>query len=138
MPPWRRERISGRNHRLRTSARTALVTTAIITALGATAPAQGSDSGINKINHVVVVYQENWSFDSLYGHFPGANGYGKGDPAQVKLDGSKYDGIPQAIDNNATPSKPDARIPTGLTVQPFDLTQYIKPSDTTGDIVHRY
>jgi phospholipase C len=26
------------------------------------------------INHFVVIYQENWSFDSLYGSFPGANG----------------------------------------------------------------
>src|SRR5216683_1015442 len=30
--------------------------------------------GLEKINHIVVIYQENWSFDSLYGKFPGANG----------------------------------------------------------------
>src|SRR5215469_8952294 len=29
---------------------------------------------LHKIKHIVVVYQENWSFDSLYGLFPGANG----------------------------------------------------------------
>jgi phospholipase C len=28
----------------------------------------------NSIDHIVVVYQENWSFDALYGSFPGANG----------------------------------------------------------------
>src|SRR5580704_11241202 len=27
-----------------------------------------------KINHIVVIYQENWSFDAQYGKFPGANG----------------------------------------------------------------
>ncbi len=27
-----------------------------------------------KIVHVVIIYQENWGFDSLYGKFPGANG----------------------------------------------------------------
>src|SRR5215467_15348635 len=27
-----------------------------------------------QIQHIIVVYQENWSFDSLYGLFPGANG----------------------------------------------------------------
>src|SRR5512137_2112743 len=32
------------------------------------------ESKINKINHIIVIYQENWSFDSLYGKFPGANG----------------------------------------------------------------
>jgi phospholipase C len=27
-----------------------------------------------KIQHVIVIYQENWSFDALYGKYPGANG----------------------------------------------------------------
>ncbi len=31
-------------------------------------------SPINNIDHIIVVYQENWSFDALYGSFPGANG----------------------------------------------------------------
>src|SRR3954465_15372560 len=34
-----------------------------------TAPA-----GINKIKHIIVVMQENRSFDSYFGTFPGANG----------------------------------------------------------------
>ena len=29
---------------------------------------------LDQINHIIVIYQENWSFDSLYGKFPGANG----------------------------------------------------------------
>ncbi len=29
--------------------------------------------GIAKINHVIVIYQENWSFDSLYPYYPGAS-----------------------------------------------------------------
>ena len=29
---------------------------------------------LKKIDHIIVVYQENWSFDSLYGYFPGVNG----------------------------------------------------------------
>src|SRR6266566_3752421 len=28
----------------------------------------------SRINHIIVIYQENWSFDSLYGQFPGVNG----------------------------------------------------------------
>src|SRR3989442_997879 len=28
------------------------------------------------IDHLVVIYQENWAFDSLFGTFPGANGLG--------------------------------------------------------------
>ena len=34
----------------------------------------GQPSGLEKIQHVIVIYQENWSFDSLYGKFPGAEG----------------------------------------------------------------
>jgi len=30
---------------------------------------------LTEINHIIVIYQENWSFDSLYGQFPGADGY---------------------------------------------------------------
>ena len=32
------------------------------------------DHALSRIKHFVVIYQENWSFDSLYGLFPGANG----------------------------------------------------------------
>ncbi|MGB6458251.1 MAG: alkaline phosphatase family protein, partial [Streptosporangiaceae bacterium] len=31
--------------------------------------------GIHKIKHVIVIMQENRSFDSYFGTFPGANGY---------------------------------------------------------------
>src|ERR1700693_252209 len=31
-----------------------------------------------KIGHIIVIYQENWSFDSLYGQFPGINGLANG------------------------------------------------------------
>src|SRR5262249_59847735 len=40
-------------------------------------PSHGHDPGdeaIARIDHIVVIYQENWSFDSLFGKFPGANG----------------------------------------------------------------
>ena len=33
---------------------------------------------LEDVKHIIVIYQENWSFDSLYGRFPGANGYANG------------------------------------------------------------
>jgi phospholipase C len=39
-----------------------------------TKPAPGSSSNIHKIEHVVVIMQENRSFDTYFGTFPGANG----------------------------------------------------------------
>jgi hypothetical protein len=35
-------------------------------------PGPQADPGrLKEINHIVVIYQKNWSFDSLYGNFPG-------------------------------------------------------------------
>ena len=119
--------------------RVATATTAgALAALSGLVPAHGDNSGLNKINHVVVIYQENWSFDSLYPTFPGANGISKGDPTQVKFDGTKYATNPEAIDNNGAKEKPEARIPATLPVAPFDVSRFIPPTDVTGDIVHRY
>ena len=35
------------------------------------------------IDHFVVIYLENHSFDNLYGTFPGANGLSNADPAHT-------------------------------------------------------
>ncbi len=43
----------------------------------APAPSQ-AELAKQKIEHLVVIYQENRSFDSLYGLFPGANGIADG------------------------------------------------------------
>jgi phospholipase C len=34
-----------------------------------------SDTGIHKIKHIIIIMQENRSFDSYFGTFPGANGF---------------------------------------------------------------
>ena len=44
---------------------------------GGSAGASGTTptpTGLDKVQHIVVIYLENWSFDSLYGLFPGADG----------------------------------------------------------------
>ena len=35
---------------------------------------QKSEHAVQRLRHIIVIYQENWSFDSLYGQYPGANG----------------------------------------------------------------
>ncbi len=55
----------------------ALTTVGVIAAVLATAPARGAagqSDDIHKIEHVVVIMQENRSFDSYFGTFPGADG----------------------------------------------------------------
>ena len=48
----------------------------LVLCLGADNPsaAAPAEAGLSSIDHIVVIYQENWSFDGQYGSFPGANG----------------------------------------------------------------
>ena len=59
----------------------------------ASAPHGGGDtSKLQRIQHLVVIYAENHSFDNLYGLFPGANGISRATPEQMtQLD---HDGSP--------------------------------------------
>jgi phospholipase C len=41
------------------------------------------DPELRHIKHIVVIYQENWSFDSLYGLFPAANGLAQSSPKSL-------------------------------------------------------
>ena len=41
---------------------------------GGTSGTLAKGAGLERLNHIVVVVLENWSFDSLYGQFPGASG----------------------------------------------------------------
>jgi len=99
-----------------------------------------SNSDLQKINHIVVIYQENWSFDGLYGNFPGANGFDQAGPTtpQVDKDGTAYDTLPQPLNTDFSPAVPDPRFPADLPVEPFDLTSYVGPNQLSGDLVHRY
>lgn len=52
-----------------------LLTSSLLVACnGAPTSNQSSDSGIHKIKHIIVIMQENRSFDSYFGTFPGADG----------------------------------------------------------------
>jgi len=93
---------------------------------------------LQKIDHIIVVYQENWSFDSLYGLFPGANGlinaHNTAYP-QVDAAGNLLTSVPQPINNGA----PDPRF-NGITLPTtfYNLSTYVPPDALTGDIVHRF
>ena len=99
-----------------------------------------SASGLNKLNHVVVILQENWSFDSLYGEFPGANGIPEDGPPIQQLDkqNQPYITLPQPKDTNQKPIAADGRFPANLPVRPFDIDQYVAPNQLIGDLTQRF
>jgi phospholipase C len=108
--------------------------------LGNLAILQAQPNGLQKINHVVVIYQENWSFDSLYPNFPGANGIDQAGATiqQVDKDDKPYVTLPQPLNTSFSPAVPDPRFPADLPVAPFDTAKYVGANQLTGDAVHRY
>src|SRR5207245_5957845 len=52
-------------------------------ALAGASTAKNAPSKLDKINHIVVIYEENHSFDNLYGDWEGVNGIGNADPAHT-------------------------------------------------------
>jgi len=96
--------------------------------------------GLNKLNHVVVILQENWSFDSLYGEFPGANGLPEDGPPIAQLDkqNQPYTTLPQPKDTNKKPVSADPRFPANLPVRPFDIDQFVAPNQLIGDLTQRF
>jgi phospholipase C len=105
-------------------------------ATGGAGAARGDDQ-LQKINHIIVIYEENHSFDNLYGGWEGVNGRANADAAhttQVNEAGNPYACLMQndvnltspplsATCTNTTPS-----FTSHFTNEPFSIEQYI-PKD---------
>ncbi|MFL5343741.1 MAG: alkaline phosphatase family protein [Hyalangium sp.] len=93
-----------------------------------------------KINHVVVIFEENRSFDNMYGEFPGANGQSNAvnAPKQIDASGQPYAVLPQPMDTTPNPDVLDPRFPADLPNAPFNIDQYVPANQPTGDLVHRW
>lgn len=88
---------------------------------------------VSKLNHIVVIYLENRSFDNLYGEFAGADGLASAAtaPKQVDSTGAVYATLPQTTGAPfpITPALPNA---------PFNIDQYLPADKPTRDLVHRF
>jgi phospholipase C len=92
---------------------------------------------INNVNHVVVIYMENHSFDNLYGSFAGANGLQNATASnytQVDGTGNVYGTLPNIPGSNGAPSM----FPTNLPNQPFNIDQYVANDVNPPDVTHRF
>jgi phospholipase C len=105
------------NSRVRIIVPAALASLLALTAL----PAAGSESDrgespLGKINHIVVIYQENHSFDNLYGGWEGVNGLANADAphtVQIKQDGTDFACLLQNDVNLANKLPADCHDTTG-------------------------
>jgi acid phosphatase len=118
--------------------------------LAATAAAGGSDSGkrdsqgLGNVKHLVVIYEENHSFDNLYGGWEGVNGRQNATPVktlQTDQNGLTYGCLLQLDVNLTTPPlgtvckgvQPSngSTFSSAFPNAPFTIDDYIAPTDTT-------
>src|SRR4029453_18330843 len=90
--------------------------TALLVASCTSGTQSAGPQGLKKIDHIVVVYLENRSFDNLYGSFPGANGPAQADGGarQGEKDGKPYAPLPAVMNTNKKPAVVDDRFPEHL------------------------
>ncbi|MDP9148572.1 MAG: acid phosphatase [Myxococcota bacterium] len=99
---------------------------------GATVGDEPSVSGLARVNHIVVVVLENWSFDSLYGEFAGAEGLANAGSAAAQIDpatGQPYATLPQT----------EPYLPQTLPNAPFALDPFLNVGQkTTMDLTTKF
>jgi acid phosphatase len=129
-----------------------LLAAAAVAAIAATGAFGGNGSGadqLSKINHFVVIYEENHSFDNLYGGWEGVNGLAAADAAhttQVNQSGGSFqclyqDDVNLQAQSAANPTAPltttctdsttATPFPSHFANAPFKIDDYIGPNDTT-------
>ncbi|MGB9378102.1 MAG: alkaline phosphatase family protein [Mycobacteriales bacterium] len=141
---------------------------AVVTAIGLALAAPSADATTKPthskghIKHLVVIYEENHSFDNLYGRWGSVGGQrvdglaaaNRAHTVQVRQDGAPYKCLLQNDVNLSTPlNTPPGPLPVTCSEQvgtttidshfrnrPFSIDDYIHPSDTTcpapGDFSH--
>jgi acid phosphatase len=128
--------------------RTIAVAAAVVSIAGlAAVPATSYASddrggGLSGIKHIVVIYQENHSFDNLFGGWEGVNGlsHAAGRTTQVAADGTVLPCLPQNDVNLSSPTPLPATchgsvgstiVDSAFTNQPFRIDDFIAPTDKT-------
>jgi acid phosphatase len=129
------------------------VCTVLISVMTGTASATqlgGGHDPFDRIKHIVVIYEENHSFDNLWGRWPGVNGLARPASATPRSTQVDRNGVPfQCLlqdDVNLTTSadpapnggldpscstSPPGPYNSAFANRPFPIDRYIAPTDTT-------
>ncbi len=103
-----------------------------LTPAAANAAEPDGESALKGINHIVVIYEENHSFDNLFGGWEDVSGLDQAPEArttQVDANGMKLACLPQNDVN--LPTAPLNCSPATFPNKPFKIDDYIKPTDST-------
>ncbi|HTN26689.1 MAG TPA: acid phosphatase [Burkholderiales bacterium] len=96
------------------------VALALAGVVGAGCATQGAGDGLSQIEHIVVIYAENRSFDHLYGFFPGAEGIANAtaeQKTQVDHDGTPLAHLPPVYEHGHAAKRWPQKLPNG----PFQI-----------------
>ena len=94
----------------------------------------------HRIDHIVVIYEENHSFDNLFGGWERVDGLaGARAQRQIAPDGTRLDCLPQVDVNLTSPPLPvrctgsaaGQPVSSAFANRPFSIDDYIAPEDTT-------
>jgi phospholipase C len=117
------------------------VVAATLTSAPSASYAHPGRSELNAINHIVVIYEENHSFDNLFGGWEGVNGLPQalrsGRTTQVGADGralaclSQTDVNLKAVPATCAGTSNGVTLDSGFTNRPFFIDNYIHPEDRT-------
>jgi len=103
-------------------------------------PGMNATQKLGHVKHIVVIYEENHSFDNLFGGWEGVNGRTQADAAhttQINEAGTPYTCLRQddvnlaALPATCTDSTTGSTFTSHFTNAPFLIDDFIKPSDTT-------
>ncbi len=134
------QRLSRRLRRLVLVAAAAMAVVGAAAAAGLADQGNGQGSGADRlarINHLVVIYEENHSFDNLYGGWEGVNGLANaaGRATQVDQSGTAFSCLPQNDANlsDAVPPATSCTAPNGHTFANtwFTVDDFIGPDAVT-------
>jgi len=103
-------------------------------------PGMNATQKLAHVKHVVVIYEENHSFDNLYGGWEGVRGRSSADAAhttQINQAGTPYKCLMQndvnlaALPQTCTDSTTGTTFTSHFTNAPFLIDDFLKPTDTT-------
>ena len=112
----------------------------VLALVASTAPTDAQTRGIDKINHVVIIFMENWTFDAHYGHVPRRErfecsrrkNYSGGQGRQAVRNAAACH---QQLPEHRTPIR---AFPPNLPNAPFMIDQYVPADQKIPSPVHRF
>jgi acid phosphatase len=122
------------------SSRVALALWVVVLLALSGAPRAEIEPARTPIDHLLVIYLENHTFDNLFGLFPGANGVTAPGASvrQVDRGGTPYGSLPQVTIGYPYPPRPDGRFPKKQPNALFPIDRYVPIGHVLEMPVHRY